>query len=83
MKPFYISSTGSGLSATIAGLSVTGVVEAIVLIAGLLGFHVDQSILAELAADMTQAVGIVIALFGVLRKIYYSAKHILEDLRNP
>lgn len=83
MKPFYISSTGSGLSATIAGLSVAGAVEAIVLVLGAFGYVVERSFLTELATDLTQAVGIAVALFGVLRKIYYSAKHTLENLRNP
>lgn len=83
MKPFYISSTGSGLSATVAGFSVAGVVEAIVLVLGVLGYHVDQSFLMSLVTDLAQAVSLAVALFGLLRKVYYTAKHILENLKTP
>lgn len=83
MRPFYISSTGAGLSATIAGFSVAGVVEFLVILLGAFGFSVEQSFLTELATDLTQATALGVALFGILRKIYFSAKHTLENLRNP
>ena len=70
--PWYVSSTGDGLSATIGGLSVVGIGQAISLVAGLLGHPVSQDAVAAGLTTIVTAVGALYAAYGVLRKVYYA-----------
>ena len=68
---WFISSTGTGLSSTIGGLSIVGVAQAIALVLGLIGHPVSQDALSAGLTTIVTAVGAVYAAFGVLRKAYY------------
>lgn len=67
---WYVSSTGSGLSATIGGLSVVGISQAIAVGAGLIGHPVSQDTVTAAITTIVAAVGGVYAAFGLLRKAY-------------
>lgn len=67
-NPWYVSSTGNGLSLTIHGLSVVGLAETIVLIAKLLGTDVDKDTVVGGIATIVAAYGVIVAAFGFVRK---------------
>lgn len=70
-KPWYVSSTGDGLSASVGGFSIVGIAQTISLIASMFGHPVNQdSVVAGLTTIIT-AVGACIAAFGIIRKIYF------------
>lgn len=70
--PWYVSSSGNGLSATIGGLSVVGIAQGVALVAGLVGHPVSQDAVAAGITTIIAAAGAVYAAFGVVRKVYYA-----------
>ncbi len=72
---WYESSKGSGLSATIGGLSIVGVIPAIMIIIKILGFDIPQEEVVKMITAITVLVGTAITIFGLGRKIYFSIKN--------
>lgn len=75
-KEWYISSKGKGLSATISGLSINGIVVAIIVIARLFGYNVPQGDSALFVTGVVTVIGTLITLFGLGRKIVYKIKKV-------
>ncbi len=71
---WYESSKGSGLSATIGGLSVAGIVPVIMIIVKMFGWDLSQHDITLTVSLIIEATGVVITLFGLLRKIYFKIK---------
>jgi ATP/ADP translocase len=73
-KKYYESSSGSGLSATIGGLSIAGVVPVVMMIINIFGWNISQAEITQVLAMTVQIAGTTVALFGLVRKIYYKIK---------
>lgn len=74
-KDWYVSSTGSGLSWTVAGFSAVGATQLITQFLNALGinFFVGDE-LGILITNSVQVAGGVVVVFGILRKVYYRVK---------
>ena len=68
--PWYVSSTGSGLSATLGGVSVMGIAQAISVVGTLIGHPVTSDAVTGAITTVVTAVGAVYAVFGLCRKVY-------------
>lgn len=68
--PWYISSTGDGLSASIGGFSIMGIAQAIGMVLAFLGHPIPQDSIYAGLVTIATAIGAIYAAFGVLRKVY-------------
>ena len=68
--PWYVSSSGNGLSATIFGFSVLGIAQALAMILGYFGHPVDQNLIEQIIDSTVAAIGAIITVIGLLRKAY-------------
>ena len=73
-KPFYISSTGEGLSLTIQGLGLTGLISSLSLISRLLGYDISENELTTIVGGSLLIVSTAMTIIGLLRKIYFRLK---------
>lgn len=71
-RPWYISSSGHGLSLTLKGLAL-GVVPTIVVLLSMAGVSVVENDLVELVETAAAIVSGIVVLVGLGRKIYYTA----------
>lgn len=68
--PWYVSSTGDGLSLTIKGLSVVGIAETIVMIAKFMGTDLDRDTIVTGITTLAAAAGIILSVWGFVRKMW-------------
>lgn len=66
--PWYVSSSGNGLSATIGGFSVIGIAQTIAYILGMIGHPVDQNLIEQIITGAIAVIGAIIAFIGLVRK---------------
>lgn len=72
--PWYISSSGNGLSATLGGLSAVGLAQAIAVVLGLVGHPVSQDAVAGGITTLISAGGALLSAYGVIMKAVRWAK---------
>lgn len=75
-QPWYVSSSGSGLSATIGGFSLIGIAQSVSYVLGLTGHPVDQSLIEQIFTGTVALIGAAITLMGLLRKALNAFKGI-------
>lgn len=73
-KPWYVSSTGSGLSLTLSGITLEGAAQIVSFITNQLGFNVQQNEVTAFANSVVAAISAVMIVFGTCRKIYFAVK---------
>jgi len=73
-KNWYISSTGKGLSLTLQGLSLGGLVGFFSFVFGLFGIDISENEITQLAETILMLISAVVTLFGLIRKIYFKIK---------
>jgi hypothetical protein len=69
--PWYQSSSGQGISLTIAGFSVMGIAQAASTVASLIGHPIEPGTLADAITAVVAALGAVQAAYGLVRKLFY------------
>lgn len=70
-QPWYVSTSGNGLSATVGGLSLVGLAGSIAMVAQLFGQDVSQDIVLQSLQTLVAAAGILYTVFGVARKAIF------------
>lgn len=75
---YYISSSGSGLSLSIQGLSLIGLTTAIFAISNLLGLGLAESEISSALFVISFAISFAITGYGLLRKLYYRIQPLIE-----
>lgn len=73
-KPWYVSSTGGGLSLTLAGISLEGAAQIVAFIASQFGFNVGENEVTIFAQSVVAAISAVMIVVGTLRKVYIAVK---------
>jgi len=73
-KSWFISATGTGLSATVGGISVIGIAAAVGYILSFFGVSVSDESLAEIILQVVTVLGAVYTFFGLIRKVFYKFK---------
>ena len=74
MKDYFISSTGEGLSLTIQGLGLTGLISSLAVISRLLGFDISENELTTIIGGSLLIASTAMTIIGLLRKIYFRLK---------
>lgn len=72
--PWYVSSSGSGLSSSIMGFSVVGIGQGISLALRLFDIEISETEIAEFIIAGMGVVGSFMVAFGLLRKMVYRVK---------
>ncbi len=73
-QEWFTSSTGEGLSLTIQGLGLTGLISSLALISRLLGYDISESELTTIVGGSLLIVSTGMTIIGLLRKIYLRLK---------
>ena len=74
--PWYVSSSGNGLSATVFGFSVMGIAQGASMLLTMIGHPVDQNLVEQLITGVVAVIGVVITIVGVIRKSANAVKGI-------
>lgn len=76
-QEWFTSSTGEGLSLTIQGLGLAGLISSLALISRLLGFDIAENELTEIVGGSLLIVSTGMTITGLLRKIYFRFKPLI------
>ena len=71
--PYYISSTGNGLSLSIGGFSIVGIAQTVVMVARLLGIELTEDIVTSFLVAIVTAGGALMAAYGLGRKVWFNS----------
>jgi hypothetical protein len=66
--PWYVSSSGNGLSATVFGFSVMGIAQAASMLLTMVGHPVDSNLVEQIITGVVAVVGAVLTVVGLVRK---------------
>ena len=72
--PWFISSSGSGLSLTLGGFAIGGLIPLIAVLARIIGIELSELELITLFDVIVASVSSVMIAVGAIRKIYYKMR---------